>query len=324
MRKLYIAALIVLFAVGALVAVFIFRPVEISYRDSFTITSGGEKTLIFNIMKSGSWLSFQKVEITFGSIQDGQPVTLNTFKIGEIKTFASDSLLGENLVISSELISSPYTYPGKYELYAAIKTGESELTTIPFSVHIRESGEDIVQTVDGPSYRANVGFSGDPLSRPVPEKVVSLNFPGAMLTYRDQIEMEQNGFRPIIVTIDAFATQLMNRQFVFTPEIMENGNTRPISGSDPELVFDVLESYTFPAIGRAVYVLGLSRPDIVSGESLDLSIKVETEHEGEVGRLPVSIRVYDSSDDVINNQPGIESYSGGFTQSARIFVFSDR
>jgi len=134
----------------------------------------------------------------------------------------------------------------------------------------------------------------------------------ATLKYRDYLEMGIGGCKGVIFHLEKSDTRLENREVAYTLGILEDGEFKPL----PESI-EVPEKWNYSRLGdpgmaifQETVIKVRTSPSILPGE-YKLSVQLEAEGIGVIDRLPLTIDVRKSADDIINTP-------GGPTYRARI------
>lgn len=128
----------------------------------------------------------------------------------------------------------------------------------------------------------------------------------ATLKYRDHLEMGAGGCKEVLFQLYRGDSWLENREVVYTLGMLEDGELKPL----PESI-EVLGNSNYYNLGdRAEFqgaIMGVkTSPNIWPGE-YELSVQLETEGIGVIGRVPLTINVRASADDIVET-PGGPTY----------------
>jgi hypothetical protein len=269
-------------------------PVKLTYRDSIDMGIGETKTLIFSLNKSSTLLRYADIHISLDSLPQSLIIT-NIFSMnpGPPRSRLSSILYGENEKTIATLNASTTIEPGTCKFYARLSTPwTGNLGTMPITVTITEAADDIVETSDGPVYRANL--PGEIRWDPVKETTVLLGAQKIPLTYRDTIDMNSSGYKGIFFELNTAGTELEGKKITYTLGDWDN-NQDP--GFAELMKVDAIKSFdnlpgeqSFTAIMLRLF--GWNPP-------INLGVQVEAEGFGIIGRVPLIINCHESSDDVM-------------------------
>jgi hypothetical protein len=272
-------------------------PMKLTYRDSIEMGIGETKTLIFSLNKSSTLLRYADIHVSLDSLPQSFIIT-NIFSMnpGPPRSSLSSILDGENQKTMATLNASTTIEPGTYKFYARLSTSwTGNLETMPITVTITEAADDIVNTSDGPVYRANL--PGETRWDPVKETTVLLGAQKIPLTYRNTIDMNSYGYKGILFEMNTAGTELEGKKITYTlgdwdnnqhpgfAELMKVGTTQSLQSFD-----------NFPgkqSISASVLRLSMWNSPI------NLGVQVEIEGLGIIGRLPLTINCHEPSDDVM-------------------------
>ena len=269
-------------------------PVKLTYRDSIDMGIGETKTLIFSLNKSSTLLRYADIHISLDSLPQSFIIT-NIFSMnpGPPRSRLSSILYGENEKTITTINASTTIEPGTYKFYARLSTPwTGNLGKMPITVTITEAADDIVNTSDGPVYRANL--PGETRWEPVKEATVLLGAQKIPLTYRDTIDMNSSGYKGILFELNTAGTELEGKKITYTLGDWDN-NQDPGFAELMKVVaiksFDNLPGEkSFTAIMLRLF--GWNRP-------INLGVQVEAEGLGIIGRVPLTVNCHESSDDVM-------------------------
>ena len=287
------------------------NPVKLTYRDSIEMGIGESKVLIFNISKSNTLLRYTDIRISLDSLPQSLKITDISSFIPGLRSPFSSILLGENQKTIATLNASTIIEPGTYTFYARLRTPwTGSLGQIPIIVIIKEAADDIVETSDGPVYRANLpgGIQWDP----VKETTVLLGTQKIPLTYRDTIEMNSYGYKGILFKMNTTGTELEGKKITYILGDWDN-NQHP---SFAELMkVDAIKTYNSLPGKPSVTAIMLSLSGMWN-HPINLGVQVEVEGLGIIGRVPFTINCQELSDDIIYVPGGggpeyISSIQGG-------------
>ena len=203
-------------------------------------------------------------------------------------------LTGDNQKTIGTLNASTTIEPGTYTFYARLKTPwTGSLGKIPITVTITEAADDIVETSDGPVYRADL--PGETRWEPVKETTVLLGAQKIPLTYRDTVDMNSYGYKGILFKMNTAGTELEGKKITYTLGDWEN-NQHP---SFAELMkLDAIESFNNIPGKQSVTAVMLSLPEMWN-HPIDLGVQLGVEGMGIIGRVPLTVNCLESSDDII-------------------------
>jgi hypothetical protein len=270
-------------------------PMKLTYRDSIEMGIGETKTLIFSINKSSTLLRYADIHVSLDSLPQSFIIT-NIFSMnpGPSRSSLSSILNGENQKTIATINASTTIEPGTYKFYARLSTPwTGNLGKMPITVIITEAADDIVNTSDGPVYRANL--PGETRWEPVKETTVLLGAQKIPLTYRDTIDMNSYGYKGILFEMNTAGTELEGKKITYTlgdwdnnqhpgfAELMKVGTTQSLQS------FDNLPGKQ-PISAIMLRLSGWNGP-------LNLGVQVEVEGLGIIGRLPLTVNCHESSDD---------------------------
>jgi len=176
---------------------------------------GESKVLIFNLSKSNSPLRYTDIHISLDSLPQSLKVTnISSFIPGPERPLFSSVLYGNNQNSIAMLNASTTIEPGTYTFYAILSTPwTGNLGKMPITVTITEAADDIVNTSAGPAYRANL--PGETRWQSVKETTVLLGAQKIPLTYRDTIDMNNYGYKGILVEMNTAGTELEGKKITY-------------------------------------------------------------------------------------------------------------
>ena len=269
-------------------------PVKLTYRDSIDMGIGETKTLIFSLNKSSTLLRYADIHISLDSLPQSFMIT-NIFSMnpGPPRSPLSSILYGENEKTVATLNSSTTIEPGTYKFYARLSTPwTGNLGKMPITVTITEAADDIVDTSDGPVYRANL--PGETRWEPVKETMVLLGAQKISLTYRGTIDMNSYGYKGILFEMNTAGTELAGKKIIYTLGDWDNYQH---PGFAELMKAGIIQSFDNLSDKQSIspIMLRLSRWN----SPLNLGVQVEAEGLGIIGRVPLTINCHESSDDVM-------------------------
>ena len=269
-------------------------PVKLTYRDSIDMGIGETKTLIFSLNKSSTLLCYADIHISLDSLPQSFIIT-NIFSMnpGPPRSSLSSILYGENEKTIATLNASTTIEPGTYKFYARLSTPwTGNLGTMPITVIITEAADDIVNTSDGPVYRANL--PGETRWEPVKETTVLLGAQKIPLTYRDTIEMNSYGYKGILFEMNTAGTDLEGKKITYALGDWDN-NQHP--GFAELMKVGTTQSFDNLPGKQSISAIMLR----LSGwnSPINLGVQVEVEGLGIIGRVPLTVNCHESSDDVM-------------------------
>jgi hypothetical protein len=267
-------------------------PVKLTYRDSIDMGIGETKTLIFNLNKSSTLLRYADIHISLDSQPQSFMIT-NIFSMnpGPPRSRLSSILYGENEKTVATLNASTTIEPGTYKFFARLSTPwTGNLGKMPITVTITEAADDIVDTSDGPVYRANL--PGETRWEPVKETTVLLGAQKISLTYRDTIEMNSYGYKGILFEMNNAGTELEGKKITDTLGDWDN-NQHP--GFAELKKAGIIQSFDNLSDKQSISTIMLR----LSGwnSPINLGVQVEVEGLGIIGRVPLTVNCHESSDD---------------------------
>ena len=267
-------------------------PVKLTYRDSIDMGIGETKTLIFSLNKSSTLLCYADIHISLDSLPQSFIIT-NIFSMnpGPSRSSLSSILNGENQKTIATLNASTTIEPGTYKFYARLSTPwTGNLETMPITVTIKAAADDIVETPDGPVYRANL--PGETRWEPVKEATVLLGAQKIPLTYRDTIDMNSYGYKGILFEMNTAGTELEGKKITYTLGDWDN-NQHP--GFAELMKAGIIQSFDNLSDKQSIsaIMLRLSRWE----SPINLGVQVEAAGLGIIGRVPLTINCHESSDD---------------------------
>ena len=269
-------------------------PIKLTYRDSIDMGIGGTKTLIFSLNKSSTLLCYADIHISLDSLPQSFIIT-NIFSMnpGPPRSRLSSILNGENQKTIATINASTTIEPGTYKFYARLSTPwNGNLGTMPITVIITEAADDIVNTSDGPVYRANL--PGETRWEPVKEATVLLGAQKIPLTYRDTIDMNSYGYKGILFEMNTAGTELEGKKITYTLGDWDN-NQHP--GFAELMKAGIIQSFDNLSDKQSIsaIMLRLSRWE----SPINLGVQVEAAGLGIIGRVPLTINCHEFSDDVM-------------------------
>ena len=267
-------------------------PVKLTYRDSIDMGIGETKTLIFSLNKSSTLLRYADIYISLDSLPQSFIIT-NIFSMnpGPSRSSLSSKFDGENQKTIATINASTTIEPGTYKFYARLSTPwTGNLGTMPITVIITEAADDIVNTSDGPVYRANL--PGETRWEPVKEATVLLGAQKIPLTYRDTIDMNSYGYKGILFEMNTAGTELEGKKITYTLGDWDN-NQHP--GFAELMKAGIIQSFDNLSDKQSIsaIMLRLSRWE----SPINLGVQVEAAGLGIIGRVPLTINCHESSDD---------------------------
>jgi hypothetical protein len=210
---------------------------------------------------------------------------------GPSRSSLSSILNGENQKTIATINASTTIEPGTYKFYARLSTPwTGNLGKMPITVIITEAADDIVNTSDGPVYRANL--PGETRWEPVKEATVLLGAQKIPLTYRDTIDMNSYGYKGILFEMNTAGTELEGKKITYTLGDWDN-NQHP--GFAELMKAGIIQSFDNLSDKQSIsaIMLRLSRWE----SPINLGVQVEVEGLGIIGRVPLTINCHESSDD---------------------------
>jgi hypothetical protein len=265
---------------------------KLTYRDSIEMGIGETKTLIFSINKSSTLLRYADIHVSLDSLPQSFIIT-NIFSMnpGPSRSSLSSIFDGENQKTIATINASTTIEPGTYKFYARLSTPwTGNLGKMPITVIITEAADDIVNTSDGPVYRANL--PGETRWEPVKEATVLLGAQKIPLTYRDTIDMNSYGYKGILFEMNTAGTELEGKKITYTLGDWDN-NQHP--GFAELMKAGIIQSFDNLSDKQSIsaIMLRLSRWE----SPINLGVQVEVEGLGIIGRVPLTINCHESSDD---------------------------
>ena len=269
-------------------------PVKLTYRDSIDMGIGETKTLIFSLNKSSTLLRYADIHVSLDSLPQSFIIT-NIFSMnpGPPRSSLSSILYGENEKTIATLNASTTIEPGTYKFFARLSTPwTGNLGKMPITVTITEAADDIVDTSDGPVYRANL--PGETRWEPVKETTVLLGAQKIPLTYRDTIEMNSYGYKGILFEMNNAGTELEGKKITYTLGDWDN-NQHP--GFAELKKAGIIQSFDNLSDKQSISTIMLR----LSGwnSPINLGVQVEVEGLGIIGRVPLTVNCHETSDDVM-------------------------
>jgi hypothetical protein len=212
---------------------------------------------------------------------------------GPPRSSLSSILNGENQKTITTINASTTIEPGTYKFYARLSTPwTGNLGKMPITVTITEAADDIVDTSDGPVYRANL--PGETRWEPVKETTVLLGAQKIPLTYRDTIEMNSYGYKGILFEMNNAGTELEGKKITYTLGDWDN-NQHP--GFAELKKAGIIQSFDNLSDKQSISTIMLR----LSGwnSPINLGVQVEVEGLGIIGRVPLTVNCHETSDDVM-------------------------
>ncbi len=213
MRWLRISAIVLAALIIILLVWWVAKPIEVNYQDVMQMHIGGTKINIFRIDKFGSMLTYAHADIVFDSAGD---------KAGMATALLQASVIDNPprynppvQYVDVEIDSSPDISPGEYQIDGHFQVHGINIASIPITVNIEKSGDDIVQTSLGPAYRANAHLPGEQVWPPVTEKTVLVGTQKIPVTYRESLDMGFGEYKGLLIMANTSGTILKGKQITY-------------------------------------------------------------------------------------------------------------
>jgi len=171
-------------------------------------------------------------------------------------------------------------------------------------VTIEKSGDDVIDTPDGPVYRVNANLPGERPWEPVKEKTVLVGAQRIPLTYRDTADMESGSYKGILLNFNTAGTDLENKHITYTLGTLEDNQLKPLPQD-----MQVAEIKPYPNQKSSVSVITMKLRSMTwGGYTLKLGIQVEADGVGVIGLIPITVNVVASADDLFGTPAGVYAY----------------
>jgi hypothetical protein len=286
------------------------EPATLTYRDRLEMGIGACKGIIYRLSKGDSWLENREVVYTLGILEGDEfkplPESIEFLGTGNF-SLLSDIEMAKFQGTIMGVGTSPNILPGEYELSIQLEAKRiGVIAHVPLTINIREAADDIVYTPGGPAYRAQVHGPDMEEWPPVEEQTVTLGTQGVQLDYRDFVEMETGQCKGILFTLHTAGTELENKKINYTVGLLEEGAFKPL----PEPL-EIVEMWTYdspPHQTSPVTVILIDTCGMDSTYEFNLGVQLEAEGIGVIGRVPLTISVMETADDIIGVPAGDAVY----------------
>jgi len=286
------------------------EPATLKYRDHLEMGVGGCEGVIFHLSKSDSWLENREVAYTLGILEDGEFKPLpELIEAG----YGNWGVLGDEEMAKFQgsvmtVRTSPDISPGEYELGVQLEAERiGVIGCVPLTINVRASADDIVETPGGPTYRARVSGPGEEPWTPVEEQTVTLGTQGVQLDYRDFVEMKTGECKGILFTLHTSGTELESKDINYTVGMDEDDTLKLL----PEGPLEIVEMWTYdspPHQTSPVTVIFIGTCGMASSHEFNLGVQLEAEGIGVIGRVPLTINVIETADDIFGTPAGAAAY----------------
>ncbi len=288
------------------------EPASLTYRDHLEMGIGGCEGIIFRLHKDDSWLENREVAYTLGIWENGElkplPESIELLGTGNFSLLSDVEMAKfQGTIISIK--TSPNILPGEYELSVQLEAKRlGVIAHVPLTINVVASADDIVETPGGPVYRAGVSGPGEEPWPPVEEQTVTLGTQGVQLEYRDFVEIETGGCKGILFTLHTAGTELENEDVNYTVGLFEDDAFKPL----PEEPLEIVEMWTYDSpphrLSPVTVILIGTDCRMNRSEEFNLGVQLEVEGIGVIGRVPLTINVMETADDIIGVPAGDAVY----------------